>query len=251
MRSVELFVILAVAAFDLTVVPGGVRTDELVSNAQFLQRLFKKGLASGIGGVQAVGEFGAVICLNAFNGERKLLDHMAEENSRRVSAVLFKGLQIAKPAELIKKSVLIPLGSIFLPDYTGFWDELDVDLASLPGILHLFIRLGDIFGIWQLNRHLPSLPQKAVQPGDGAGIPFHPQLHPEYHQTRVGIPAPHVVDELDLFLCMLVRVTMRPMGPILQGLERSIVAFFPPVDVLPVCAVSYGCLCYPIFLRVF
>jgi len=79
MRSVELFVILAVTAFDLAVVPGGVRTDELVSNSQFLQRLFKKGLASGIGEVQAVGKFGAVICLNAFNGEGKLLDHMAME----------------------------------------------------------------------------------------------------------------------------------------------------------------------------
>ena len=60
--------------------------------------------------------------------------------------------------------------------------------------------------------------QEAVKTGDGSGIAALAQLHPEDHQTGVRVPAAHILDELDLSLCMLVWMAVRPVRAVSKGL---------------------------------
>lgn len=64
---IETFLILAVAAFDLTIVTRGVGTNEFVTNAEFSGGGFKQrwDVAFGIG--KTVGKFKAVVRLNTFH----------------------------------------------------------------------------------------------------------------------------------------------------------------------------------------
>lgn len=70
--------------------------------------------------------------------------------------MLLKGFQVSESAVFVNKSILVPLCSFFLADNTGLGDKLNVDLNSLAGILHLFIRLWNVLGIWKFGRHRPS-----------------------------------------------------------------------------------------------
>lgn len=215
MGSIEFFVVLAVAAFDLAVVPGSIRTNELVTDPQLGKGFLKKGGAA-VGRNQTVGKFRTVVGLDTFNGERELLDHMAEENGGRIGAVLPESFQIAETAELIEEGVLIPLGALFLPDHAGFGNKLDVDLTALPGVFHLFVGFGDILGVRQLDCHHSLPAQDPVQSGDGTGIASHSQLYPEYHQPGVGISPAHIFDEFEFGFRVLIGVAAGPVGSVFQ-----------------------------------
>ncbi len=77
-----------------------------------------------------------------------------------------------------------------------------------------------------------------------------PQLHPKHHQTGIGVPPAHVLDELDLLWTVLVRVAVRPVGTIFQRLQRTVIELHPAVDVLPVSPVPFCRFCDSIFLCV-
>ena len=93
--------------------------------------------------------------------------------------------------------------------------------------------------------------KKPIQAGNGAGISPHTQLDPEYHQSGIGVPAPHVLNQSDLVLPMLIRVIVRPMRAILEARQRAVVAFAPPVDILPVGAIADCCFCHAMFVGIF
>lgn len=67
MGRIEPFIVLPVAALHLAVVPGRIRTDQLVPDAMLLQMYLEKGGPVPVGG-ETVGELGAVVGLDAFNG---------------------------------------------------------------------------------------------------------------------------------------------------------------------------------------
>ena len=118
--------------------------------------------------VEPVGELGAVVGLDTFDGKREAFHTVLDELRGRVGVVFFEGLQIAKAAVFVDEGVLVIITAVFLGLFggsagqTGNGDVFDVDLHFLSGIICLFIRLGNIFGIWQLHGHLPSFPQQPI-----------------------------------------------------------------------------------------
>ena len=67
MGVVETFLVFAVAAFHLAVVPWGVRADQLVTDAFAGQRCFKQSRNIALAVREAVGKLKAVVCLNALD----------------------------------------------------------------------------------------------------------------------------------------------------------------------------------------
>ena len=217
MGSIEFLIIFAVTALYLSVVPWRVRTDQLMSDSQLHQGRFKKSPLFCGRGVEAVGKFRTIVCLNALNGKGKLSDTVSDKLGGRVGAVLLKGFQIPETAVFVQKGVLVVsalLGSG--TDQTVLRNIFDIDLDPLARITHLLIGFWNILGIWQLHRHLTALSQETIQAGDGACIASLPQLYPEDHQAGVRIPAAHVLDELDLFGAVLVWMAVRAMRAVFQ-----------------------------------
>lgn len=54
----------------------------------------------------------------------------------------------------------------------GGRNKFNIHMDTLSGIRHLFIRLGDIFGIGRMNGQHALLFEEAVKTGDRAGISF-------------------------------------------------------------------------------
>ena len=162
MGSVELFIILAVTALHFSIVSWGVRPDELVSDAKALKLFFKECRFITPPWEQSVGEFSAVVRLDALDGKGELFDHMSQENSGGIGAVFLEGFYITEAAEFIQKGILIPLGRFWLADNAGLRHEFHIDLHPLAGILHLFVGFRRILGVWQFDGHSPSFPQEAV-----------------------------------------------------------------------------------------
>lgn len=147
-RSVKLLVILAMAAFDLTVVSWSIGPNKLVANAELGEGGFKERRLVLFTSNETISEFRAVIGLDALNEEWKLLSTVADELGRGIGAVFLKGFEVTETAELVEESVLVKtalFGS--LPHKAGCRHELHVDLDALAGILHLFIGLRDVLGI--------------------------------------------------------------------------------------------------------
>ena len=175
---------------------------------------------------------------------------MAQEYGRGVGAYLIKGLQIAETAVLIQEGVLIKLLSGSLSNEAGSRDVLYVYLDPLPRIQHLLVRLGDVLGVRELNGHIACSSQDAVQAGDGPGIAALAELHPEHHQASVGISAAHGLDKFQLLRRMLVRMTARAVGTVREGLQGTVVALLPAVDILAVGVVADRSFCDAVFLRI-
>lgn len=168
--SVEVFIVLAVAAFDLAVVSGGIRSDEFVADAQLGQGRFKEGGQMLLASDKAIGELGTIVGLNALNEEGEFFNTVSDKFGRRKGIVFRESLQITETAIFVKEGVLVEIASIFrslvrgLPNQAALGDEFDIDLDPLARILHLLIRLGDILGIGKLHGHLAALAKESVQP---------------------------------------------------------------------------------------
>ena len=67
----------------------------------------------------------------------------------------------------------------------------------------------------------------------------------------MGVSATHILDELDFFCCVLIRVTVRTMRTVCQGTNCTIVLLSPTVDVLSGSLVADCCLCNTIFEGIF
>ena len=138
-HSIELLVIFPVTALHLTIVPGSEWSDQLMPDAQLLQRTFKQSRLRFLT-VQTVCKLRAVVSLDAFDGIRELFHHMLDELGRCVGAMFLKGFQITETAVFVDECVLIEFLSFRFSDKAGSRNKLDIDLSSLPRILHLFVR---------------------------------------------------------------------------------------------------------------
>lgn len=215
---IEPFIIFAVATLYFPVVTGRIGPDQLMCDTMLRQMCLEQGGPVPMGS-EAVCELGAIICLDAFDGHREGFDQMFQEQSGRIGAMLLKSLYKAPAGVFIDGGVLEELlsnnGAVL---EAGRGDELDVHLEALPGICHLLVGLGDVFGIGRMDSHDALLLKETVESGDGAGIATLHEFHPKDDKTGIGIAPAHIRDELDFRGRMLVRMTMRSSGAVTQRL---------------------------------
>ena len=160
-------------------------------------------------------------------------------------------LQDPETAVFINKCVL-EITFIFRFTYqAGFRNIFDINLPSLSRILHLFIRFGFFFGIRELDWFAIYPTQSTIQTRDGSGVTTLAQLYPEHHKTGVRVPAAHILDELNLRISVLVRMAVRTMRAVCQGLKRTIILLAPTVDILSGGLVANRSLCNAMFERIF
>ena len=122
----------------------------------------------------------------------------------------------------------------------GRRNKLHVNLKPLSGILHLFIRLGDILGVGRLAGHKPLFAKKTVESGNGTGVATPGKFHPEDNQTVMRIASAHISDKFDFLRSVLVGVMMWPSGTIPEGFDRAIISPSPSVNILTVGFIFYG-----------
>ena len=124
--------------------------------------------------------------------------------------MLLECFKITESAVLVDEGILIVFLSSSFSHKAGSGNIFHVNLSPLSRIFHLFIRFWNVFGIGQFNRLPVNAAKELVQPGDESGVSPLAQLHPEHYQTRMGIPAAHIPDQLDLSFGMLVWMAVRP-----------------------------------------
>lgn len=248
-RSIEFFIVFPVAALDFPVVSRGVWLDQLVSDSKLRQSLLKESWLRILPSNKAIGEFSAIVSLDALNSIRETFYAMLNKQRRRIGAFLWESLQVTKTAVLINESILIPLGWFCLPNDASLRDKFDIDLDPLAGILHLLIRFGCIF-LWirQFLRHSIPFPQKAIQTGNRTCISPGSKLHPEYNEAGIRVPTAHIQDEFDLLWCVLIWMAVRAVRTVLQRVQRAVIALHPAVDILAVGVVTDCCLRNAVFL---
>ena len=250
MGGIEPLIVLPVAALYLAVMPWRIGADYLVPDAMLLQTHLKKGGLIPVGG-KAVSKFGAIVRLDACNGERESFDKVFHKQGGGIGVVLLKGFHKAPPGILIYGGILEELFADHpAVDKAGRGDEFYIHLDTLSGMVHLFIGFGDILGVRGMDSHNALLFEEAIQSGNGTRIAALNELDPENDKTGVGIASAHIGNKLDFFRGMLVRMVVRSSGEVTQRLHGTVITAFPAVDILPVRLVFDRCFRNPIFVSV-
>ena len=183
---------------------------------------------------EAFRELRAIIGLHTFNGQGKCLDQMVQKGSRGIGTVLLKSLYEAPAGIFVDSGILIE----FLPDgmiyQTDGRNKFHINLDPLPRITHLFIRFGDILGIFGLHGHHILFAQKAVKAWDRAFIAFLHEFDPKDNESGIRVSAPHIANELDLSRRMLVRMMMGTPGTITEGIPGAVITAQPAINILAI-----------------
>ena len=114
----------------------------------------------------------------------------------------------------------------------------------------MLVRFCFLFRIGKFDGLAVDAAQYTVQAGDGSGVAALTQFDPKHNQTGVGVPAAHILDELDLGVGVLVGMAVRAMRSVCQGLKCTVILLTPPVDVLSAGLVADGSLCYAVIERI-
>ena len=129
------------AAFDLAVVPRGEDLNQLVPDAEIVERLLKECWPHRFRAVHPVRELGAVVRLDTFDGIGKLLLAMPDKLCSGIRAVLFEGFEIAKAAVFVNKGELVVAAvERRVANEAGGGHELHVDLYPLAWVIASFRR---------------------------------------------------------------------------------------------------------------
>lgn len=240
MGGIESLVILPVAAFHFPIMSGCVRADYFMPYPMFLQTFLEKGQFIPMSG-KPVGELRSVVSLDTFNPAGECFDKVLHKLCGRISAVFLKSFYKTPSGILVDGGILEELFSDHLAVFqTGGRNKFDIYLDTLSRILHLFIRLGDVFGIRRMDSHHALLFEKAVKAGNGTGVSFLPELDPENHKPGMRITSAHTGDQLCLIRGMLVWMVVWTPGTISQGIPGAVIAFFPAIDILSVGLIFSG-----------
>lgn len=78
---------------------------------------------------------------------------MYQEYSRAVRAVLFECFDIAETAVLVYRSILVELFPLRFSNMAYLRHELNVHLNALSGVLHLLVRLRNVFRVRQRSAY--------------------------------------------------------------------------------------------------
>ena len=159
---------------------------------------------------------------------------MQQELGGRIGAVLLKGFHITPTGIFVYSGILVELFPFGFIDQTAGGNELYVNLDSLSGIGHLFIRFGNVLRIWKLLSSDSLFLKETIKSRDRALIaPLH-ELDPEYDQTGMRVAPAHILNELDFLRGMLVWVVVRAPGAVSEGIPRTVIAVLPTIDILAV-----------------
>ena len=144
-------------------------------------------------GREAVCELGAVICLDAFDGNREGFDQMFQEQCGGIGVMLFKRLCKAPAGVFIDGGVLEELLSNngAVPETSG-GDKLDVHLDALPGVCHLLVRLRDVFGVGRMDGQDAPFAKEAVKSRDGTGVATPHEFNPKDDKAGIRIAPAHI-----------------------------------------------------------
>ena len=111
MGGIKPLIVFAVAPFHLPIVSGSKRPDDLVPDPMPFQMDLEHGGFLPVGS-EAVGEFGTVVCLNAFNRTGEGFYQMFQEHSGRIRIMFLKSLHKTPARIFVNGRVLEEL----LPD---------------------------------------------------------------------------------------------------------------------------------------
>lgn len=201
--GIEALLVLTVAALHLTVVPRGIRANQLMPDAQLSSRPLKQSQQLALPAGEAVGELEAIVRLDTLHldpAARIPRGQSAKEISRRIGGLLRIGSEEAH---------------------------------ALSGMGHLLVRLGFVCIFRLFGRKQPHFTHDTEQTLRAAGVAALPQPVPQFDHAQFGISAAHIADELQLGLCVLVGVAVGPSGLAGQGCHTTIPALLPEVDVRP------------------
>ena len=207
--GIEAFLVLAVTTLHFTVVARRVGTDELVPDTQLGGSGLKQSREIPLAVGKTVGEFKAVIRLDAFHADSSAgipLEQLFQKIRRGIGGLLRISGQEAQTGELINGGVLKQ--AQFRVSDAAAGDHLHIYLDTLSGIFHLLIRLRNIFGIRKFLSQDSLFLQKTIQSWDGTFITALHKFDPKDNQTRMGIAPTHILDQLDFFRCMLIGMVM-------------------------------------------
>lgn len=166
--------------------------------------------------------------------------------------MLLKSLHKAPSGILINGGILEEMFSDdSAVDKAGGGNNLHIDLEALSGVVHLLIKLWNILGVGRMDGHDTLLFEETVKAGDGAGVTALHELDPEDDESGMRVAPAHIRDEPDLLRSMLVGVVVRPAGAVTEGLNGTVKAAFPAVDILPVSLISDGGIGDTIFISIF
>ena len=238
MASVEPFLILAVAAFDLAVVTRGIRTNELVPDAEFCRRPFKqrRQVTPTVG--ETVGKLKAVVRLDTLdlNPPASIpLDQLFQEVCGGIGGLLWIGGEKPQPRELVDGGVSEQTKLRICNAGSG--NHLHIHLNALSGMGHLLVGLRFVRLFRLFSRKHAHFAHNAEQALRAPGVAALPQTVPQLNHAQRGIPAAHVTNELQFSLCVLVRMAVRASGLTGQGRHTTVPALLPEVDVRPVLVV--------------
>ena len=160
---------------------------------------------------ETMSEFNAIVRLNAFYLNPLFLEfinYSEKKLVRRVSGLFGIGSQDSVSGILVDGSVLeqfeFRIGDTFARH------NLHIDLNPFPWMRHLLVRFGRI-GIFFLDCYEPFAFQYPPQGLNTSGISSLSEFAPELHHSKLGVSSPHIMNELQLFRCMLIRVVIRAM----------------------------------------
>lgn len=202
-------------------------------------------------GSEAVGEFGTIVCLDAFNRTGEGFYQMLKEHSGGIGTMLLKSLHKTPAGKLINGCVLEEtLASQAGMGKTDGRNEFNINLNALSGMIHLLVGFRDVFGILGFDSHHFLLPKETIQSCNRAGIAPLAKLDPEDNQTCIRISAAHITNEFRFGVGMLIGMVKRSSGVIPKGVNGAVITAFPTVDILAVGLVFDGRLRNTIFICV-
>ncbi len=204
MGGIETLIVLPVASLYFAVVPRCIRADQFMPDPVLLQMDLKQGGFILVRG-KTVGELIPVIRLDTFNGTGKGFDKVIHKQGGGIGTVFLEGFYIAPSGIFINGGILEEVFSNDIAVHkAGRGNKFHIYLNTLAGVIHLLIRLRDIFGVGRMNSHNALFFQEAVEPRNGAGVTALGEFYPENDQTSIRVTPTHICDEFYFRRCVLV-----------------------------------------------
>ena len=169
-RRIKFFIIFSVTAFYFAVMSWRERPDLFMLDTKLFKRFFEECRRPFPAVPHLICKLKSVICLNAFYDVWELLYYVFQENGRGICVFFLESLQITKTAIFINKGVLVVVTTALFSILYGCSNKtrrrniFHIDLNLLTGIPHLFIKLWNIFRVWQLDWSTSDPAQQLIQP---------------------------------------------------------------------------------------
>lgn len=251
MSGIEALVILPVAPLYLAVMSWRIRPDQFVADAVAFQMHLKKSRSVAACG-KAVGELRTIVRLDTFDRAGEGFHKVLKKHGGGIGALFFKSLHKAPSGILINGGILEKMFSDDpAVDKAGGGNNLHIDLEALSGVVHLLIRFWNILRVGRMDSHDALLFEETVKARNGAGVTALHELDPEDDESGMGVAPAHIRDEPDFLGGMLAGMVVRPTGAVTEGLNGTVKAAFPAVDILPVSLISDGGVGDTIFISIF